>query len=239
MELGPAEVVEDPIGELALEAVDGEELQIDRAAVAVVVSDMSDADADGSADAEFFVELAAEGFFRGLARFDFAAGELPLEAHGLIRTALADEHFAAAQDQRGHHVADGPVGVAAGIVFGQSEILCKLYVLFLQHIEASEVIGGIGRIKSVRVQGGSDGVETAQERGRGCVEPFVADAIDTAIADGAEGVPVTLLDDAFEGDARAGAAPSGEDDVGIGSGDDFGRGRGTGQADEFAAGGFH
>ena len=49
--------------------------------------------ADDGGDAELFVELAGEGLFRGLAGLDLAAGELPLEAHGLVGPALADEDF--------------------------------------------------------------------------------------------------------------------------------------------------
>jgi hypothetical protein len=57
-------------------------------------------------DSELFVELAGEGGFGGFAELDFAAGELPLEAHGLVGAALADEDLAvagvAAEDERGH-----------------------------------------------------------------------------------------------------------------------------------------
>ena len=50
-----------------------------------------DAAADLGGDAELFVELAGEGLLGGFAQFDLAAGELPLEAHGLVGAALADE----------------------------------------------------------------------------------------------------------------------------------------------------
>jgi len=120
VESGPAEVVEDAVGELALEGVDGEELEIDGASVAVVVTDMSDEGTDVGADAEFLVELAMEGFFGRFAGFDFAAGELPFEAHGLIGTALTDEDFVTAKDQRSHNIADGPVGIVGAVVLRQS-----------------------------------------------------------------------------------------------------------------------
>lgn len=114
VERGPADFVVDAVGELALEAADGEELEIDGAAVAVVVADVGDEGADGGVDAEFFVELAAEGLLGGFSGLDFASGKLPLEAHGLIGAALTDENGVSTQDQRGRHIADGLVGVAGG-----------------------------------------------------------------------------------------------------------------------------
>ncbi len=119
VDLGPAEIVEDAVGEFSVEAVDGEELEVDSAAVAIIVADVGDEGADVGLDAEFLVEFAAEGLFRRLAGFDFAAGKLPLEAHGLIGAALADEHFVCAQNQGGHHITDGAGGAAGGAVYGQ------------------------------------------------------------------------------------------------------------------------
>ncbi len=113
----------------------------------------------------------------------------------------------------------------------------SIFVLFLQYFDADKVVRGFWRIKNVRVESGGDGVKPAQERGRGGVEPFVADAEDLAVADGAEGLPVTLLDDAFEGDTITGAAPCGEDEVGIGGGDGLRRSGGTGEPKELAASG--
>ena len=81
---GPEHVLEDAVDELAAELADEEELDFDGAAVAVGVADGGDAVADGGGDAELFVELAGEGLFGGFAGFDLAAGELPLEAHGLV-----------------------------------------------------------------------------------------------------------------------------------------------------------
>lgn len=91
LEFDPLELLEDFVFEFALKGRDGEELQVDGAAVAVVVPDMGDARTDGRADAEFFVELAREGLFGGFAVLDFASGELPLQGHGLIGPPLADQ----------------------------------------------------------------------------------------------------------------------------------------------------
>ncbi len=116
---GPLHLLEDAVGELAVVVEDGEELDFDGAAVAVVVADGGDAGADGGVDAELFVELAGEGLLGGFAGFDLAAGELPLEGHGLVGAALADEDLAGggaafrvafAQDERGHDAAERPRG---------------------------------------------------------------------------------------------------------------------------------
>lgn len=110
-ERGPLEGVEDVVIEIAGEGVDDEELQVDGAAVAVAVADLGDAAVDDSLDAELLVELAGEGLLGGLSGLDLAAGELPFEAHGLVRAALADEDFGdgagvagdGAEDQRRDH----------------------------------------------------------------------------------------------------------------------------------------
>jgi hypothetical protein len=56
--------------------------------------------------------------------------------------------------------------------------------------------------------------------GRG-VEELVWDAEDSALADGFEGLPVALRDDAIEGDAIPCSTPGEEEDVGVGGGDLF------------------
>ncbi len=94
-ERSPVHGVEDAVGELAGELSYGEELQVDGAAVAVAVADLGDARADGGGDAELFFEFAGEGLFGGFAGLDLAAGKLPLEAHGLVGAALADEDLGA------------------------------------------------------------------------------------------------------------------------------------------------
>ena len=103
----PLHFCEDAVLEFAGEFEDAKELDFDGAAVAVSVAEGGDAVGDDGFDAKFFVEFAGEGEFGGFAKLDFAAGELPLEAHGLVGAALADEDFAggrvvAAQNERGH-----------------------------------------------------------------------------------------------------------------------------------------
>jgi hypothetical protein len=84
--------------------------------------------------------------------------------------------------------------------------------------------------------GGDRGEAVVQVEGGG-VEELVGDAEDAAGLDGAEMMPVALLDEAGEGDAIAGAAPGKEEDVGVGGGDGFGGGAVARFADELSVGG--
>ncbi len=88
------------------------------------------------------------------------------------------------------------------------------------------------------VGGGGDAGKAFEERVGGGVEELVGDAEDPAVADGFEGLPVALLDDAIEGDAVPCSAPGEEEDVGVGGGDVFRGGVGAGCAEIAAAGGF-
>ncbi len=96
----PDHLGEDAVLEVAGEVAHSVKLQVHRAAMTVVVADVSDAGADLGLDAEFFMELAGEGLLGRLAGFDFASGEFPLERHGLVGAALADEHLAVADNER-------------------------------------------------------------------------------------------------------------------------------------------
>ena len=115
----PADVVEDAVFEVPGEVVDEEELEVDGASVAIAVAEGGDPGADGGVDAEFFVEFAGEGLLGGFAVFDLASGELPLEAHGLVGFALADEEFGGcgvrAEDEGSHDEAGGPEDQGVGV----------------------------------------------------------------------------------------------------------------------------
>ena len=91
----------------------------------------------------------------------------------------------------------------------------------------------------VGVGGGGDAREAFEEGVGGGVEILVGYAEDSALADGFEGVPVALLDDALEGDAIPCSAPGEEEDVGVGSGDVLCGGVGAWCAEVLAAGGFY
>lgn len=92
--------VEDSVGELALEAADGEELQVDDAAAPIDVAEMSNAAADFRGYPQLLIELAPESLLGALADFNFAPRELPLQSHGLILPALANQNLVFAQDER-------------------------------------------------------------------------------------------------------------------------------------------
>jgi hypothetical protein len=72
----------------------------------------------------------------------------------------------------------------------------------------------------------------------GGVEVLVRDAEDSALADGFEGLPVALGDDAIQGDAIPCSAPGEEEDVGVGGGDVFWCRVGARCAEILASGGF-
>jgi hypothetical protein len=90
----------------------------------------------------------------------------------------------------------------------------------------------------VRVGRGGYAGETLEEGlGRG-VEVLVGDAEDATLLHGSQMMPVALVDDALEGDSIPCSAPGEEEDVGIGGGDLFRGGVGSGSAEVLAAGGF-
>ena len=77
----------------------GEELQVDRASVAIGVADTGDAGANPGGDSQFFIEFARQGLLGGLSELDFAAGKLPFEGHRLVGTPLADEDGISPQNE--------------------------------------------------------------------------------------------------------------------------------------------
>ena len=93
------------------------------------------------------------------------------------------------------------------------------------------VEGGVG--------GGGDAGEAFEEGVGGGVEELVGDAEDPVLSDVIEGLPVSLGDDAIEGDAGRSSAPGEEEDVGVGRGYGFGGGVGAGLAEVVASSGFN
>ena len=61
-------------------------------------------------DAEFLVQFAGQRLLGAFAGLDLAAGKLPLQGHRLVGTALADQHLAAANNQRRCHKAKRRTG---------------------------------------------------------------------------------------------------------------------------------
>ena len=88
---------------------------------------------------------------------------------------------------------------------------------------------GVGWVQ-VWVNGCGYAGEAFEEGRGGGVEVLVGDAIDLAVLDGLEVVPVALGDDATEGDAVPCSAPGEEEDARVCGGDGFGGGLGAGGA---------
>jgi len=107
VEPDPANLLIDVVDDFARELVHREELQIDSAAVTVVMADSGDARANGGGYAELLVQLAGKGLLGTFTGLDLAAGKLPLQRHGLFRTALTDQHLACAHNERSSHKTEG------------------------------------------------------------------------------------------------------------------------------------
>jgi hypothetical protein len=106
----PTDLLEDAVLDFAAELMDREKLQVDGAAVTVVVANAGDRWADDGVDPKFFVEFAGQGLFRTFAGLDFSAWKLPLQGHRLVGAALPYQNFAPAQNQRGGNEAQGWTG---------------------------------------------------------------------------------------------------------------------------------
>ena len=106
-ELGPAHLLKDAVHNLPGELVHREELQVDCAAMAVIVANVRDAAADGGLDAKFLVQFAGQGLFGAFARLNLAAGKL---------AALPNQDLGAAHNQCGRDKSQrGTGGARIGI----------------------------------------------------------------------------------------------------------------------------
>jgi hypothetical protein len=102
-ELDPFELMEDFVLEFAFEGRHGEELQIDGAPMAVIMSNVGYARTDSGANAELFLQFTDQCLLGTFAWFNLPAGKLPLQRHGLVGAALADEHQAIPNQQACNH----------------------------------------------------------------------------------------------------------------------------------------
>jgi len=107
LEAYPADLLVDLVVDFAGELVDGKELQVDGAAMTVVVADPSNRTANGGLYAELFVQFAGQCLLRAFAGFDFATRKLPQRCHRLIGAALTDQNLSAAYNQGSRHKAEG------------------------------------------------------------------------------------------------------------------------------------
>ena len=178
-EADPGHLGENAILQVAAEFPDGKELQVHRSAVAIIVADVGDARPDAGVDAQFFVKFANQGLFGGFAGLDFSARELPLQGHGLIGTALANEHFTAAYDEGGGHKTErGPGGLGASQLLGSFHIPSVQGAQDLQN-ERVWFSGGDLRGREASL-GTAPGGEPA--KGRGGYSPSTAALIPSAPA---------------------------------------------------------
>ena len=88
---------------LAVKGVNAVEEKDEGGAAGQAVLVAGDFGSDFGFDAEFLAQLAAEGLFGGLAGFDLATGELPLEAVAIAGHALSDEDFAVTLEDTGDY----------------------------------------------------------------------------------------------------------------------------------------
>jgi hypothetical protein len=103
--------IENPVLQLPIELMHDKELQIDGPAIPVFMTNLGYLPAYDCRNPQFFVQLTRQRVFRSLSWFDLATGKLPLQAHGLIRLALADQHLNPgpglanrfSQNERRHH----------------------------------------------------------------------------------------------------------------------------------------
>ena len=79
----------------------------------IVVADARHPGADRCLDSQLFIQLPRQGLFRAFTGLDLAPGELPLQGHGLIGTALTDQHLATAHNEGSGHKAQGGTGWTA------------------------------------------------------------------------------------------------------------------------------
>lgn len=102
-ELNPAHLVKDLVLDFAGELPDGEELQINCAAVPVIVANADYGMAYDGVNAQFFLKLAGQRLLRALTIFDFPAGEFPFKRHHLVRAPLTNENLAVTNDKSGRY----------------------------------------------------------------------------------------------------------------------------------------
>jgi len=84
------------------------------------------------------------------------------------------------------------------------------------------------------MDGSSQRVQAADQGGRGRVQEFVGNAIDTSMLSGVKCAPSALANDFFQRHPVAGSAPGGNENVGISSKHILRRGLIAGCGDEFS-----
>jgi hypothetical protein len=101
--LDPADLLVNLVIDLAREFIHCKELQVDGAAVSVVVPYARHRCTNQRCDSELFSKLAGERLLSAFSRFDLATRELPLQSHGLIGATLPNKNFAPTQNESGRN----------------------------------------------------------------------------------------------------------------------------------------
>lgn len=110
LEPDPAYLLVDVVDDLSVEFAHGEELQIDCAAVAVVVANPRDRWTNTGVDAKLFGELAGQRLLGAFSGLDLTSRKLPHRGHRLIGTTLPDQHLTVANNQRRGYKSQGRAG---------------------------------------------------------------------------------------------------------------------------------
>src|SRR5260370_589334 len=101
--LRPAQITKNSVFDFAGIFVHVKKAQFHGTAVRIFVADARDFISDDRLDSKFFIQFAAQRVPGLLAFFNLSSRELPLERHGLVASALADEYLSIFPDERGHH----------------------------------------------------------------------------------------------------------------------------------------
>jgi hypothetical protein len=75
-------------------------LQVNRAAVPVIMADVRHPGPHLGGDTYLLLQLSYEGLLGALPRLDLAPREFPLQCHRLVRTALTNQHFPTPHNER-------------------------------------------------------------------------------------------------------------------------------------------
>ena len=110
------------------------------AAVRILVLNARDFVADGGLNSQLFLQFAAQGVARLFAFFDFAAGKLPFQRHGLMAGPLADQELAVLHDQcRYNSLHDWAAVLACSALATGSTQLVKVKAKAATPVETTEL----------------------------------------------------------------------------------------------------
>ena len=86
-----------------MELAHHEKLKIDGAPIPIFVPNSRHPPTDDCGNPQLFVQLTRQRILGALSRLDLASGKLPLQRHGLVAGALADQNLLVFEDQRRYY----------------------------------------------------------------------------------------------------------------------------------------